>query len=385
LKFVLTGGGTGGHLFPAIALAEEFKRRDGSVEVEFIGAIGGLEEKIIPAYGYRLTTLNVEGLKGGRGLKKGVAILKAAAATVRAIKILRAMRPDGVIGSGAYSSAPVVAAARLLGIKTAVMEQNAQAGLTNRMLGRIVKRVYTAFPEAGGFFPKQKVLLAGNPMRGDIIEKALISRASSKRGAGQGGRGKFTILIFGGSQGAMAINAAFLDATEYLRDIWDNLDVIHQTGEKAFSFVHEAYERKKLNVRLYRFIDSMAEAYASTDLVVCRAGATSIAEIAAFGLVSILVPYPFASDNHQEVNARCMVRGGGAVMIPQEKLTGRSLAENIRRFYENPGELSSSRKKALGFGRVNAAAVIVDDFMNLLSVNKAFSLTKSARLNQSRQ
>ncbi|MFQ5479912.1 MAG: undecaprenyldiphospho-muramoylpentapeptide beta-N-acetylglucosaminyltransferase [Thermodesulfobacteriota bacterium] len=375
MKFVLTGGGTGGHLFPAIALAEELKKRDSSVEVEFIGARGGLEEKIIPGYGYPLTLLSVEGLKGGRGLKRGVAIIKALAATMRAIGILRRLRPNGVIGSGAYSSAPVVTAARILGIKTAIMEQNAMAGLTNRMLARVVDRVYTAFPEAGEFFPQKKVVLAGNPMRGEILEKAALSRSPGEKVRGKDK--KFTLLIFGGSQGATAINAAFLDATEYLTDIWDNLEVIHQTGDKGYAFVEEAYERKKLNVRLYKFIDSMGEAYASADLVVCRAGATSIAEIAAFGLASILVPYPFASDNHQEVNARCLVRAGGAVMIPQERLTGRSLAESIRSFYENPGELEEARKKALGFGRVNAASVIVDDFLNLLRVKDAFSLSRA--------
>ncbi len=371
----MAGGGTGGHLFPAIALAEEFRKRDSSVEVEFVGVKGGLEEKIVPGYGYPLTLLNVEGFKGGRGLKRAVAIVKVLAATMKAVKILRDIRPDGVIGSGAYSSAPVVLAARLLGIKTAIMEQNALAGLTNRLLGRIVDRVYTAFPEAGEFFPQKKTLLAGNPMRREILKKVSESSGLPKGGTGKKGKARFTILIFGGSQGATAINAAFLDATEYLTDIWDNLDVIHQTGEKGYSFVKEAYERKKLNVRLYKFIDFMADAYASADLVVCRAGATSMAEIAAFGLVSILVPYPFASDNHQEVNARCMVNGGAAVMIPQEKLTGRSLAESIRQFYEDPGKLRDTRKKARGFGRVAAARVIVDDFMNLLKIKGDFRVS----------
>ncbi len=372
MKFVMAGGGTGGHLFPAIALAEEFRRRDSSVEVEFVGVRGGLEEKIVPGYGYHLTLLDVEGLKGGHGIKRVRAVIKVVTATVRALKMLRKIRPDGVIGSGAYSSAPVVLAARLLGIKTAIMEQNALAGLTNRLLGRVVGRVYTAFPEAGRFFPPGKVLLAGNPMRREIIKKA----AAMDHGTGKArGKRPFTILVFGGSQGATAINAAFLDATEYLTDIWKDLDVIHQTGEQGYGFVKESYERKKLKVRLYKFIDFMADAYASADLVICRAGATSMAEIAAFGLVSILVPYPFASDNHQEVNARCMVDGGAAVMIPQEKLTGRSLAESIRQFYEDPGRLEKTRKKARALGRPEAAAVIVDDFMNLLKMKGEVQVT----------
>jgi len=370
VKFVMAGGGTGGHLFPAIALAEELRRRDPSVQVEFIGVRGGLEEKIVPAYGYHLTLLDVEGMKGGRGIKKVRALLKVVVATLRAIRLLRESRPDGVIGSGAYSSAPVVLAARLLGIRTAIMEQNALPGLTNRLLGRFVDRVYTAFNEASAFFPEKKILLAGNPVRHEIVtraEKAAQSPGERKK--------KFTILVFGGSQGATAINAAFLDATEYLTDIWDGLEVIHQTGDRGYDFVKEAYERKKLRVKLYRFIDFMADAYASADLVICRAGATSLAEIAAFGLVSILVPYPFASDNHQEVNARCMVEGGAAVMIPQEKLTGRSLAESIRNFYDDQDLLEKTRKKARAFGKTNAASVIVDDFMTLLKMKGKFQVS----------
>ncbi len=362
-------------MFPAIALAEELRARDSSVEVEFVGVKGGLEEKIIPGYGYPLTLLNVEGFKGGRGARRVVAIIKVLAATIKAIQMLRELRPDGVIGSGAYSSAPVVLAARFLGIKTAIMEQNALAGLTNRLLGHVVNRVYTAFPEAGEFFPQKKTLLAGNPMRREILNKAMEFRGLQGKEVEKKDKSRFTILVFGGSQGATAINAAFLDATEYLTDIWGNLDVIHQTGEKGYSFVKESYERKKLNVRLYRFIDFMADAYASADLVVCRAGATSMAEIAAFGLVSILVPYPFASQNHQEVNARCMVTRGAAVMIRQEKLTGRSLADSIRRFYEDRAKFSSTRKKALDFGRVNAAKAIVDDFMGILKVKDGFQVS----------
>jgi len=370
----MAGGGTGGHLFPAIALAEEFKRRASSVEVEFVGVRGGLEEKIVPDHGYHLTLMDVEGIKGGRVLRRPLAMIKVLIATIRAVKMLRRTRPDGVIGSGAYSSAPVVLAARLLGIRTAIMEQNALPGLTNRMLGKVVNRVYTAFSEAGEFFPPDKTLLAGNPMREGIIKKASENKDNKLR-AEKNDKAPFTILIFGGSQGATAINAAFLDATEYLTDIWERLDVIHQTGDKGFSFVKEAYERKKLKVRLYRFIDDMALAYASSDLVVCRAGATSMAEIAAFGLVSILVPYPFASDNHQEVNARCMVEAGAAVMIAQERLTGRSLAESIRQFYDDRERLSATGKKARAFAHLNAARVIVDDFMNMLKLKGDFRLS----------
>src|SRR3989304_2600457 len=171
LRLVFAGGGTGGHLFPAIALAEEFKRKDPNVEITFVGGAGGLEEKIVPKYGYPLKVFNVEGIKRRRGLSKIRALMKAARSTLEAIKFLRSMRPDGVVGCGSYSSAPVVTAARLLGIRTAILEQNALPGLTNKLLGRFVDRAYIAFEESRRVFPGGRTILSGNPVRGDIIRK----------------------------------------------------------------------------------------------------------------------------------------------------------------------------------------------------------------------
>ncbi len=361
MKLVIAGGGTGGHLFPALALAEEFKRRDPEVEIVFIGAHGGLEEKVVPRYGYPLRLLSVEGIKRKKGLKRIAALLKAFRSTIKAVGILRSLRPDGVIGSGAYSSAPVVFAARLLRIRTAILEQNALPGLTNRVSGRVVNRVYIAFEEAARYFPRARTVLTGNPIRREIL-----SRVGPVGVASDGAGEKFKVLVFGGSQGATAINAAFLDAAEYLTDIWNGLKVIHQSGDQGYEAVADSYRRKQLKVEVHRFIDDMAGAYSGADLVVCRAGATSIAEITAFGLASILVPYPFASDNHQEVNARCLQDVGAAVMIRQDKLTGKTLADAIRRFYENAGELKKVSASAKALGRPRAATVIADDFVELL-------------------
>lgn len=355
----MAGGGTGGHLFPALALAEEFRGVVKDVEIVFIGGLGGLEEKIVPKHGYQLKLLNVEGIKRTRGLKRVSALVRALSATVKAMRLLREIRPDGVIGSGSYSSAPVVSAARLLGIKTAVLEQNALPGLTNRFAGRFVDRVYIAFAEAGRFFPRTKILLTGNPIRREILGE--IGKRPQAR------NGRFTVLVFGGSQGATAINAAFLDAIEYMTDIWGGLNVIHQTGEQGFHHVEASYKRKRLKADVKSFIDDMATAYSAADLVICRAGATSIAEITAFGLPSILVPYPFASDNHQEVNARCLEQAGAAVMIKQDRLTGRTLADTIKEFYERPGELRQVSDKARKFGHPGAAGAIADDFLKLVS------------------
>jgi UDP-N-acetylglucosamine--N-acetylmuramyl-(pentapeptide) pyrophosphoryl-undecaprenol N-acetylglucosamine transferase len=356
MKLVIAGGGTGGHLFPALALVEEFKRRDVSTEIIFIGGRRGLEEKVIPEYGYELELLDVESLKKRQGLNRLRAIYKAIKGTFKALGILRKIRPDGVIGSGSYSSGPVVLAARLLGIKTMILEQNALPGLTNRLLGRIVDRVYTAFEQACGYFPPGSTVLAGNPIRRGIMQ---VEEEKAPNG-------KFNLLVFGGSQGATTINAAFLDATEYLTDIWNSLRVIHQTGMEGYDAAKAAYRRKGLKVELLRFIDDMAKAYASADLVVCRAGATSIAEMTALGLAAILVPYPFSTDDHQEVNARYLAERGAAVMIKQEELTGSTLASAIRRFFEDRAELERVKASVKLLGRPDAAQTIVDDYTKLL-------------------
>ncbi len=359
MRVVIAGGGTGGHIFPALALAEELRRRNGSVEITFIGSRRGLETRVVPSHGYTLEVLDVEGIKKRKGKDRIRAFLKAALATLKALRLLRRIRPDGVIGSGSYSSGPVVLAASLLGIKTAILEQNAVPGLTNRILGRFVDRIYTAFEEAERYFPKGRTVLTGNPVRRDILDVTRQDRARRN--------GRFSIFVFGGSQGATAINAAFLDATEYLTDIWGNLRVVHQAGSLGYRQVEEAYRRKGLKVELHNFIDDMAKAYSACDLIICRAGATSIAEIMALGLPAILVPYPFSTDAHQEVNARTLVERGAAVMLRQDELTGSTLAEVIRRFFENPSELRKIREAASALSRPRASETIVDDYTKLLT------------------
>ncbi|MEE9614317.1 MAG: undecaprenyldiphospho-muramoylpentapeptide beta-N-acetylglucosaminyltransferase [Thermodesulfobacteriota bacterium] len=356
---MIAGGGTGGHLFPALALAEEFTRRDRTTEITFIGGRGGLEEKVVPGYGYELEVLRVEAIKKRRGLGLVKALYRAVGATVSSLGLLRKIRPDGVIGSGSYASGPVVLAAKLMGIKTAILEQNAVPGLTNKLLGRFVDRVYIAFEDVAAYFPAARVVMAGNPVRRDIIE----ARAGEVRKS----NGKLNIFVFGGSQGATPINAAFLDATEYLTDIWSSLRVVHQTGYEGLGAAKAAYSRKGLKVELHSFIENMAETYASSDLVVCRAGATSIAEITALGLPAILVPYPFATDGHQEVNARCLADSGAAVMIRQDELTGSTLARVIRGFFEDRRELKRMREEVKGLGRPGAAATIADDYVKVLA------------------
>ena len=357
LRLVFAGGGTGGHLFPAIALAAEFKERFPDARIVFFGSRGRIEERIVPQYGYELRLLDVEGVKNRSGWRKVVAISKAIVSTIAAAAMLRELRPHGVIGSGSYSSAPVVAAAKLLGIRTAILEQNALPGVTNRFLGRFANRVYIAFEEARVHFPAGRTLLTGTPVRKEILRRDALDRPD-----------KFSLLVFGGSQGATAINTAFLDAAEYLTDIWADIRVAHQSGDEGYAIAQAAYKRKALRVEVHRFIDDMASAYAGASLVVCRAGATSIAEITAVGLPSILIPYPYAADDHQTVNARSLSDAGAAVMIHQDKLTGKTLADAIRRLYERPGELKAMKERAKAIGRPNAAVAIADNFLRIIKM-----------------
>ncbi len=358
----MAGGGTGGHLFPALALAEELKQRDKDVEIIFAGAERGIEAKVIPARGYRLELFDIEGVKKRTGKKRLNAIFKAIKGTFEAIKRLKEIKPDGVIGSGGYSSGPIVLAAWLLGIKTAILEQNALPGFTNKILGHVVKRVYVAFEEAESFFPKGKTVLTGTPVRKDILRAAKESETNGTKKKKE----KFSIFVFGGSQGATAINAAFLDATEYLTDIWNSLSVTHQSGEEGFEVAKESYQRKNMKVHLEVFIEDMASAYKTSDLVICRAGATTIAEITSFGLASILVPYPFSTDNHQKVNARSLEKKGVSILIMQDELTGSTLALAIRKFFDNRAGLERVRDAAKKLSKPEAAGHIVDDFLELL-------------------
>ncbi len=363
----MASGGTGGHIFPAISLADEFKRRNRDWEIVFIGSVKGVDEKVLPERGYRLEMLDVESLRGKRGRKRIRSLSKLFRSTLKAVRLLRRLKPDGVIGFGSYSSAPVILAAKLLRLRTAILEQNVLPGMTNRFLGKVVDRIYTTFEDTAEYFTGRSVLLTGNPVRREIVNSAG-SDVSSFKSAGF-----FTILVFGGSQGAKAINAAFLDGIEFLTDIIGSIKIIHQTGVTGYEDVITAYRRKGLisngnqseMIEVFKFIDDMSSAYSAADLVICRSGATSIAEITAFGLPSILIPYPFAVDNHQEINAKALSNREAAILIKQEGLTGRVLADTVRRFYEDSYLLNKMKAAAKALGKPEAVEMIADDYIEL--------------------
>ncbi|MDD5167233.1 MAG: undecaprenyldiphospho-muramoylpentapeptide beta-N-acetylglucosaminyltransferase [Syntrophales bacterium] len=359
MRIIIAGGGTGGHLFPGIAIAEAFMKRDPGNEVLFIGTERGIEKRVIPEMGYPLRLLDVEGIKG-RGLAKAAsALLKIPNSMMQSFRILRDYSPQVVIGVGGYASAPAVLAAALMGIPTAIAEQNALPGVTNRILGRFVKRIFLSFPDAEGWFPPRKAVVTGNPVR-DSFREAVRTEEEKKAG------GPFTLLIFGGSQGAHVINMAVVEALDLLADVKDGMEIIHQTGQKDYETVAAAYRKAGFKADVRPFIMDMSTCYRRADLLVCRAGATSVAEITATGKASILIPFARAVADHQTKNAEFLVNACAAAMIAESALTGKTLAQKIRNLQHRPDEIRRMEDNAVKLGNWRAADDIVDAAIALL-------------------
>jgi len=351
MRVVIAGGGTGGHLFPGIALAEEvMTRAPNRHDVLFIGTARGLEAKVIPQHGYKLELIQVSGLKRVGLVKFLQSVFLLPAALLRSIQILHSYRPDVVVGVGGYASGPVVLAAWLMRVPTAIQEQNAFPGLTNRLLGRFADHVFTAFPEALRHFPKQKVQLLGNPIRRQLLDNYLVSSVPHE---------KFRLLVFGGSQGAHVLNQAMIEAIPYLESVKEKLHIIHQTGELELELVREGYAKAGASAEVVDFIRDMSSAYARADAIVCRAGATTLSELAVAKKAAVLVPFAAAADNHQELNARSLVDAGAAVMLLERELSGERLAKEIFALM-NPERRRQMAKAAGGLGRPEAAKEIAD-------------------------
>jgi len=357
VRVIIAGGGTGGHLFPGVAIAEEWLRRNEENQVLFVGTKRGIEKKVLPDLGYDLKLLNVEGIKGRGLIRSGLALLKLPGSLFQSMEIIRSFRPDIVIGVGGYASGPAVAAARLMGIRTAIAEQNSIPGLTNRILGRFVDRIFLSFADGGKVFPAKKTQISGNPIRAAFFSgKPVVEKVSDQ----------FSLLIFGGSQGAHAINSAIQAALPFLQPLKGSLSILHQTGEQDCGSMSAAYAEQGFHARAVPFIMDMAAAYGPADLVICRAGATSIAEITAIGKAAILIPFPYAIGDHQTENAKVLIQAGAAVMIPEKELVGRRLADEILDLYHQPTFLKEIEGKAANMGNIYAASDIVDSCLAMV-------------------
>jgi UDP-N-acetylglucosamine--N-acetylmuramyl-(pentapeptide) pyrophosphoryl-undecaprenol N-acetylglucosamine transferase len=362
MRIVIAGGGTGGHLFPGIAIAEELRRRDESTEVLFFGTAHGIEASIVPREGYPIKYLRAEGVVGKSLGKKLVAVLKMMLSMVDSHRLLREIRPDALIGLGGYASFGPVLVGSLKSVPTVILEQNAVPGLTNRLLGRMSDIICVTYHESMSFFPKNKTYITGNPVRQGIVA-AKKDEAYELFGLE---KGRFTIFIFGGSSGARKINNALCGAFTYLHDIRDKIQFLHQTGKNDLEAVRETYRKWEFKGTVAAFIHQMPEAYAAADLVISRAGATTLAELTAVGRPAILVPYPFAAGNHQELNAQRLAEMGAARVILDHELDSETLARNIKELYENAEMRTEMQRSSKSLGKTEAAQKVMEIVMSLI-------------------
>lgn len=354
-KLLIAGGGTGGHVLAGVAIADEWMKAYGAqASVRFVGARGGIEEKILPRTSYPLRTLRIGALKGGSLLKRFRTLAQLPLSFAASAQELLRFRPDAVVGVGGYSSGPVLlmaAVLRALGLlraHTAILEQNSVPGFTNRVLSRLVQRIFTAFPGLERRMDPKKVFFTGNPVRSQL---ARVAAATAD---------PFTIFIFGGSQGAMGVNTQVLAAMAELRDLYPRIRIVHQTGDRDFVRVHDTYAKLGLlaRARVERFIFDMKDCYAQASLLICRSGSSTLAELASVGRAAILIPLPTAADNHQEVNARVFSDRGAALLLKQSA-DGAGLASAIREMVATPARLREIEARVLEMDRPHAARDIV--------------------------
>jgi UDP-N-acetylglucosamine--N-acetylmuramyl-(pentapeptide) pyrophosphoryl-undecaprenol N-acetylglucosamine transferase len=356
VRLLIAGGGTGGHLYPGIAVARELLRRMPHAEVTFVGTAQGIEARVIPREGLTLDVIRSAGLKGKSlsTLARGVSLLPLSA--LDAWNVISRRRPSVVIGLGGYSSGPVVMLASLRGIPTLVMEQNAIPGFANRRLAAVIDAAAVTYAESLAYFG-DKAFVSGNPVRPEFFEEAH-GQPISPPGAAR-------VLAFGGSQGAHAINMALLEAAPRLAAAAGHVAITHQTGERDLEMVREGYSRAGLAARVEPFLYDMDREMKAADFVICRAGATTLAELAAAGRASVLIPLPTATDDHQRKNAEAFVRHGAAVMIEQRELTGERLAGEVIALAADAGRRARLAASAKGLARPDAAAAIVDRVLDL--------------------
>ena len=358
LSILIAGGGTGGHLFPGIAVARELLARVRDAAVTFVGTAAGLEARVIPREGFALELIRSAGIKGKSigALARGFGLLPLS--LLDAAAVISRRRPSAVIGLGGYSSGPVVLIAAMRGIPTLLMEQNAVPGATNRLLARVVKAAAVTYEESIPFFGS-RAFMAGNPVRPEFFESQGAYDAHGQP------PGAARVLVFGGSQGAHAINMAMVEAAARLAAAAPRLAITHQTGERDLEIVRDGYRRAGLEARVEPFLFAMDREMKAADLVVCRAGATTLAELMAAGRPSILIPLPTATDDHQRRNAEALVAQGAARMLEQRDLTGDRLASEIVGLAGDAPARSGISTRARAMARPDAARVIVDKVLEL--------------------
>jgi UDP-N-acetylglucosamine--N-acetylmuramyl-(pentapeptide) pyrophosphoryl-undecaprenol N-acetylglucosamine transferase len=356
MRFIIAGGGTGGHLFPGIAIAEAFLERERKNEGLFIGTERGIEARVLAGGKFPLKTIHAMPIKGRSMTGKVRALWNLPKAVLEAFSILKDFQPEIVLGVGGYASGPALVAAFFFGSRRAIHEQNVIPGMTNRMLKWFSNRVFVSFEETKRYFPVRKTVLTGNPVRREMAARLLQKQEAAGSEAGE----PFTLFIFGGSAGARRINEAMMEALDHLRGEKASLRIIHQTGREDADRVSRRYQEEGFDASVKPFFEEMAANYRSADLVICRAGATTIAELAVAGKPAILIPYPFAAHGHQLLNAKKLEDLGAARMVSEDRLNGATLARAILHLATHREELRSLGEAIQRVGRPGAAREIVD-------------------------
>ncbi len=364
MNVIIAGGGTGGHLFPGIAIAEALVERGISSkdEIFFIGTPQGIEARVIPRESYPLKFIRSHGIVGKSFYGKLKAFFYIFFGVLDSFRLLQLINPKIVIGVGGYASFTTVLTACFKHIPTIILEQNSYPGLANKVLAKFVDAIAITYQESISYFPQHKTYLTGNPVRKNIIfkdKKVAYSYFSLEEG-------RYTIFIFGGSAGAHSINRAVCEGLNYIKDLRENIQFIHQTGMADYELIKEIYRKLNFKAFVAPFIYKMAEAYCISDLVICRAGATTLAEITAVGKPAILIPYPYAAGNHQELNARKLADMGAAKLILDRELNGIVLSKTVKELYSDRHLCHEMGKMSAAFGRLNAAEKIIDIILNLV-------------------
>jgi UDP-N-acetylglucosamine--N-acetylmuramyl-(pentapeptide) pyrophosphoryl-undecaprenol N-acetylglucosamine transferase len=355
VRILIAGGGTGGHLYPGIALARELMRRDPATTVTFVGTAQGIEARVVPREGFELELIRVAGLKGKNRVERAIGFGLLPIAALDTLRVLAKHKPDVVVGVGSFGSGPVLALAALFGYPTMLLEQNALPGITNRLLAPIVRAAAVNFEAALAHFPRTG-FVAGNPVRPEFFP-AQNEEANEKT---NGPHDAARVLIFGGSQGAHAINVAMVEAAPRLAASGIRLAITHQTGERDLDLVRTAYQRAGLAARVEAFIYEIHGEMKAADLVIARSGATTLAELAAAGRPAILVPLPTSADDHQRKNAEVVARAGAAVVVDEREMNGDSLAAAITALVSDPERRRQMGAVARTLARPDAAQRIAD-------------------------
>lgn len=356
LRLMIAGGGTGGHVFPGIAVADALARRVRDLEVCWVGTLRGIEARVLPTTPYRFEAMDLSGLNGVRGAALVRALAKLPPAGFQALRALRRERPHAVLGVGGYAGGPLVAMAAAMRVPTAVLEPNAVPGLTNRLLARFVRRAFVTHEETLGAFPAGVATLTGSPVR-----RAFLARMAAAMPTEAPPR----VLVMGGSQGAQAINKALPDAMAALRERGVALRLTHQTGTASRDAVAAEYERRGLDAEVVAFIDDVASVLEQSSLVICRAGAMTVAELGVLGRPAIFVPLPTAADDHQRRNAEAMAARGAARWIAQSELTPSRLADEVEAVLGSRDALEAMSRAAWENARPDAAGEIADGLLEL--------------------